>query len=96
MRYRVTTPVAGYAGTVGSVTFADGAAEVDESAEAELGYFRARGYGVEEVVDATQPPKKSASADAWRAFTVAADLLSEDEASQMSRDELVAYYEENR
>lgn len=48
--YQVTTPVAGFSGAVGNVHFAEGAATVDDATHgAELNYFRAQGYGVEEI-----------------------------------------------
>jgi hypothetical protein len=108
MRYRVTTPVPDYRGSVGDVHFAAGEAVVDGDANpAEMAYFRARGYGIEEIaedagtadVDESDPespgpetPKKSASTEAWRAYAVAAGEMTEDEAGQMSRDELVEYF----
>lgn len=104
MRYRVRTPVPDYTGTVGAVTFAQGVADVDESAGAELAYFRARDYGVEEIAEDAGPtdtdegdsgpemPKKSASTEAWRAYAVEVGEMTEDEAGQMSRDELVEYF----
>lgn len=105
--FRVTSPAPGYAGLVGNVQFADGAAVIDEDANAaELAYVRAAGYGVEPL-DVDQPivedvdgdgvveqlPKKSASAEVWRAFAVAHGM-AEDEANSKSRDELVARYYE--
>jgi hypothetical protein len=55
-RFKVTTPALGFTGLVGSVHFADGAAEVDDEADdgrhaPALAYFRAQGYGVEEITD---------------------------------------------
>ncbi|TDB86278.1 hypothetical protein E1264_18460 [Actinomadura sp. KC216] len=59
-KYKVTTPAAGHTGLVGKVHFVDGAAEVDGDANpAELAYFRAQGYGVEEV-----SPRPDAPAEA--------------------------------
>jgi hypothetical protein len=51
-RFKVTTPALGFTGLVGSVHFADGAAEVDDEVDdgrhaPALAYFRAQGYGVE-------------------------------------------------
>lgn len=52
-KYKVTTPAPGHTGKVGNVHFVDGVAEVDgDERAAELAYFRAQGYGVEEV----EPP----------------------------------------
>lgn len=55
MTYKlVRTPVPGWAGKVGEVTFADGKAKVDEAAT-EMAYFRSAGYGIDdydEAVDA--------------------------------------------
>lgn len=101
--YRVTTPVEDYAGRVGEVVFADGVALVPDTRTAELAYFQARGYGVEEVADEDSAaaesdvpvmPKKSASTEAWR--TWAADPngggITSDEAAELSRDELVEMF----
>jgi hypothetical protein len=56
MRYHVTTPVPDYTGVVGGVHFANGAADVDEDTNAsELAYFRAQGYGVEEIEAKNEP-----------------------------------------
>jgi hypothetical protein len=63
-KYKVTTPAAGHTGAVGKVHFVDGVAEVDgETHAAELAYFHAQGYGVEEVESAESPaPKRRAPA----------------------------------
>lgn len=103
MRYRITTPVPDYCGSVGAVTFDRGVAVADESAAAELAYFRSRGYGVEELADepaepeladeaGPEMPKKSASTEAWRDYAAATGEMTEDEAGQMSRDDLVEYF----
>ncbi|MCW2900307.1 MAG: hypothetical protein JWO67_2572 [Streptosporangiaceae bacterium] len=125
MRYRITTPEPGWTGQIGTVNFADGAAECEADADAAaLYYFRQAGYGVEEVaepspaeriaalraelaaLEAQEPdvivdvngdgvsetlPKKSASADAWRAFAVKYGM-SQEEADGLSRDDLIARY----
>lgn len=52
----VTTPVPGYHGKVGGVTFVDGQAKVADNAT-ELAYFLAQGYGIDDfdvAVDAAQ------------------------------------------
>lgn len=50
--YRVTAPVVGYSGEVGSISFAKGVAFVsDVDNDAALIYFRAQGYLVEDVAD---------------------------------------------
>lgn len=105
MRYRITTPEPGWTGPVGTVNFVHGTAEAEATADsAALYYFRTQGYGVEELdapvvrdVDGDgvldQLPKKSASTDEWRLFAIEHGM-AEDEASQLSRDELVAHYYE--
>lgn len=63
MRFTVTTPVAGYSGKVGGVTFVDGQATVDEDTHAaELAYFRAQGYGVTD--EHTEPDLDALRAEA--------------------------------
>lgn len=107
MRYRVSTPVAGHAGQVGGIHFADGKALVDdETHAAELAYCRAAGYTVEPVDDDGEPvevdedgepddaamPKKSAKTEVWRAWAVKHGGMPPEEADAKSRDELVAHY----
>lgn len=99
----VRTPEPGVNDTVGAVSFVGGVAEVDEDKHAaELRYFRAAGYGVEELTPAdtadvdgdggAEPlPRRNASVETWRAFAAAHGMAAE-EASSMSRDELVAHY----
>jgi len=94
-RYRITTPVTDYSGSLGGLVFNNGEALAGEEHTAELAYARARGYGVEELADrpvAPELPKKSASTETWRAYAVAAGEMSEAEAGLMSRDELVEYF----
>lgn len=48
--HRITTPAPGHTGQIGNVMFKDGVAEIDaEQHAAELRYFQAQGYGVEEL-----------------------------------------------
>lgn len=101
--YTVRTPVPGSNDTVGAVVFTGGVAQVDPAVhEAELRYFRAAGYIIDEpdepvVADvdgdgaSEELPRKSASTEAWRAFAVAHGM-PEDEANSKSRDELAAHY----
>lgn len=101
-RHTVTTPVAGYHGTVGGVTFVDGTAVVDdETHAAELAYFRGAGYDIApegapsapaEPEPATEMPKKSASTEAWRTWAVEHGGMDQYEADEYSRDELVAHF----
>ena len=44
---RIETPVKGFSGSVAGVTFTNGAGETDDPVA--LGYFRRRGYTVEEL-----------------------------------------------
>jgi hypothetical protein len=61
---KVSTPVPGYSGSVGGVHFADGHALVDPNERAaEMAYFHARGYAVEEVVDDEEPAADVGSAE---------------------------------
>lgn len=107
MRYRITTPVAGYTGAVGKAHFADGVAELDDATHpAEVAYCRAAGYGIEEldaapggadvvdgpVVEPGEMPKKSASTEAWRTWAADHGGMDAEEANTFSRDELVAHF----
>jgi hypothetical protein len=62
--FRVTTPVDGFTGSVGGVTFVDGRADVDDQTNpGELGYFRGAGYSVEDLAELTaaaEQPEESA------------------------------------
>lgn len=49
MRFDIETPLAGYKGTVGGVTFVDGRARVDDTQKAELAYFRRHNYKITPV-----------------------------------------------
>lgn len=53
MSLLITTPVPGYNGKVGEVTFIDGKAKVDKNAR-ELAYFRAQGYSISSADDAVE------------------------------------------
>jgi hypothetical protein len=101
--YRVTTPVLGFTGQSAGVNFTNGVAEVGEGPS--LAYFRAAGYGVEDLeeptgehaADPAAMPRKSASTEAWRTWAVEHGGLSVDEANELSRDQLVERFvtEEN-
>ncbi len=82
--YRVTTPVVGFSGQVGNVHFAEGAATVDDETHgAELSYFRAQGYGVEEAEEsAAKPaPVKKAAKPAVKAAVKKATAAATSEAA---------------
>ena len=50
MQYRITTPVPGFTGVSVGVNFTNGEAEIDADAQpSALAYFRAQGYGIEEI-----------------------------------------------
>ncbi|WP_242890791.1 hypothetical protein [Actinomadura litoris] len=51
MRFHIETPLAGYTGTVGAVTFVNGRARVDDTQKAELAYFRRHHYKITPVGD---------------------------------------------
>lgn len=105
-RYRITTPVEGFTGTVGGLDFSKGAYEGDVPA-GPLGYFEQAGYGVEEIdadpveadkpVDPPEPPvvappAKSAKKEDWVKFAVEHRQADPVEADKLTRDELVAAY----
>lgn len=92
-RFDVAAPVADFDGEVGGVRFAAGRAVIDDTTHAAaLAYCRGAGYAVAEVEgeqDGTPAlPKKSASADTWRAYAVANGMTAE-EAETLTRDQLV-------
>lgn len=101
MRVRINTPVEDHNGAVGDVLITQGVGYADtEIHAAELAYCRANGYNVTEVEPEPGPkpasetqdevpmPRKSGSAEAWRAYAVAHGIPAE-EAEQLSRDLLV-------
>lgn len=105
--FKLTAPVFDHSGPLGRVTFSQGEAVADEvEHEAEIEYARARGYRVErltgsdpepEPVEEVEPegvelPKKSASAQVWRAYAVDSGAMTEDEAAAYSRDDLVTFF----
>ena len=62
-RYQVHTPVAGFAGEVGGVSFMDGTAEVDSDVQAAaLAYFQAAGYTVVSLDDDEDSPAEESAA----------------------------------
>lgn len=94
---KIRTPVLGFTGESVGVSFRDGVGYTDNAAA--LAYFRSQGYAIEDPdsqpapnLDADQPsqatPKKSASADAWRAYAVENGMTA-GEAATLSRDQLV-------
>lgn len=94
----VRTPVAGSDDVVGSVVFRGGVAQVDEVTQAaELHYFRAAGYIVEEpkavepaVVEVPDSlPRGNASVDVWRTYAAEHGVP---DADTMTRDEIVAHF----
>lgn len=97
---KVSTPVPGYAGSVGGVHFSAGQALVDEDA-AEMTYFRTAGYLIEEPAeaedegdagdgdDAEPMPARNASTEAWRTWAAEHGGMSADEAGELTRDQLV-------
>lgn len=65
--YRVTTPMPGFTGDVGAISFANGEAIVGEDQTSALAYFEAQGYSVAEATDApadADAAEKSAAQDA--------------------------------
>jgi len=101
--HKISAPEAGHTGKVGNVEFVDGVAEVDEAAyPGELAYFRAQGYGVEELDPAEEVdvdgdgvveklPRRNASEASWRAFAVEHGM-DQEQADGMTRDELIAHF----
>lgn len=99
MRVRINTPVEDHNGAVGNVLITQGVGYADSDAHAaELAYCRANGYTITEL-EATAPPepqvpaeapkpRKSGSAEAWRAYAVEHGMPAE-EAEQSTRDQLV-------
>lgn len=108
---KVTTPVPDYSGSVGGVHFSGGVGYADpDTHAAELDYFRARGYGVdeepaaavEEPVDVDEVdgevleprPAGNASTETWRTWAVDHGGMSAEEAGALSRDQLVERFAE--
>lgn len=100
--YKVKTPVPDHTGQVGNVNFVKGEATVDgDKFGAEVAYFRAQGYVVEDLTTpadapaevgdddgiAVTPPPGNASADAWREHVLALGA-TEDQAKDVTRDQL--------
>lgn len=63
MKFRITTPVAGFTGVSAGVNFTKGIAEVDVPVDDRqdpltraLTYFQSQGYGVEELDDPEKSP----------------------------------------
>ena len=98
MRYDVTAPVKGYNGETGGVRFYKGKAHVDEEANpAAVAYFRRRGYTLTEVHEEQTPsedttpdkPKQADSKAVWVKYVVATTDLTEAEAADLKKDELI-------
>jgi hypothetical protein len=100
--YLIRTPVPLHTGPVGDVDFIKGEATIDgDKHAAELAYFRAQGYVVEQITPAdvpaeivgdddgnpATPPPGNASADAWREHALAIGA-TEDQVKDLSRDQL--------
>ncbi|MBO2461176.1 hypothetical protein [Actinomadura violacea] len=81
MRFDIETPLAGYKGTVGGVTFVDGRARVDDTQKAELAYFRRHNYKI-------TPVRERAGTDDADSVTAPAEPSSEagPEAEQPTQD----------
>jgi hypothetical protein len=104
---KVTTPVPDYSGSVGEVHFSGGVGYADpDKHQAELDYFRARGYGVDEepATELEEPsevdeepaprPAGNASTEVWRTWAVDHGGMPAEEAGQLSRDQLVERFAE--
>ncbi|MER6809979.1 hypothetical protein ABT299_11920 [Spirillospora sp. NPDC000708] len=82
MRFDIETPLAGYKGTVGGVTFVDGRARVADTQKAELAYFRRHNYKI-------TPVRERADTDDAGSVTAPAEPGSEDpgpEAKEPTQD----------
>jgi len=102
--FKVTAPDEGFSGQVAEVSFSKGVATVDSSdSRAALAYFRRRGYKVEKVEQADEPqraeegqdeplakPKQADPKEAWVAYIAATTDLSEAEAADLKKDDLIA------
>jgi len=100
-KYLISTPQAGFTGVSVGVNFTDGHAEIDSETQASaLRYFRAQGYGVEEVdeapvvadeVDDEPPaelPAKSAAKPEWVAAAIARGYDAGD-AEKATKEQLI-------
>lgn len=109
-KYRISTPVAGLTGVSVGVNFTGGHAEVDSETQAPaLAYFRAQGYGVEELDDAPEAadevddeppaelPAKSAAKPDWVAAAIARgyDATDAEKATKEQLIELLTSEEQN-
>jgi hypothetical protein len=104
-KYRITAPVVDFTGVSVGVNFTKGVAEIDVPEDDRqhpmsraLAYFRAQGYGVEEldtVEDVPEPvedepkppPARSASKADWVAYATSQGMDA-DEADKLTRDQL--------
>lgn len=99
--YQVKTPVPDHTGAVGGVDFVKGEATVDgDKYAAELAYFRAQGYVVEEhqaaepeVGDddnnASTPPPRNAGVTAWREHVLTLPGVTAEQVKGLNRDQLI-------
>ncbi|WP_433701777.1 hypothetical protein [Nocardiopsis sp. CA-288880] len=97
-RYDVQAPVEGYNGETGGVRFYKGRAHVDSSTHfAAVEYMRRRGYTLTEVREEETPsedstpdkPKQADSKAVWVKYVVATTDLTEAEAADLKKDELI-------
>lgn len=94
-RFKITAPDGRFEGIVGGARFIEGTATVPEGHPA-LGYCQRRGYTVEPAggqASASSAPVRPADADrkaAWVAYVAATSDLSEAEANDMTKSELIA------
>ncbi|MGI5201638.1 hypothetical protein ACQEU6_08660 [Spirillospora sp. CA-108201] len=88
MHFDVETPLRGYKGTVGAVTFVDGRARVTSDQRAELAYFRRHGYKITPVKESTGEPADAGDPGGNSGNPAAAGPggTSEDQAEQPSPD----------
>ncbi|WP_141575865.1 hypothetical protein [Actinomadura sp. WMMA1423] len=61
MQFDVETPLKGYNGAVGAVTFVDGRARVTSDQRAELAYFRRHDYKITPVAESAGKPADAAA-----------------------------------
>lgn len=90
--YRITTPVADFAGTAGEYKFDKGVYE-GEVSDGALSYFRTAGYGVEDLsVDPDGPgglPPKAAVRGDWEQAARELGITDEDIAAASNKDQLI-------
>ena len=91
--YTVTAPNPTYTGQIGGVAFFHGAATVTDEHTVELAYFRRKGYRIIPHEDTGSPqverPAKADPKAAWVAYVVASTDLSDAEAADLTKAELI-------